>query len=94
MKHTPGPWEAKEYGIGKDMIGGGPLIMGIDIKAEGSRLVVARIPAALGEASTDTDKANARLIALAPKMIELAKEVAAEGCCLTPRCSILLLPYP
>ena len=65
MTTTPGPWTQDEYGFVLDTNGRTVVVEGL----------------ALGSRSTDQSRANARLIAVAPDLLEALQEIidAADG---------------
>lgn len=60
-KHTPGPWEACEPGAYSDFDGRSSVILGDDMRI------------AVVQGDSDSDIANARLIAAAPDLLEAAQ---------------------
>ena len=62
-KHTPGPWTQDKYGNVKTPSGGMLVTDGV----------------ALGGYSTEETRANARLIAAAPELLEALKDIVDNG---------------
>jgi len=65
-KHTPGPWEAAEHGDYGDYDGQCIVVLGDDL----------RIAVVLGEGTPET-RANARLMAAAPELLEALQYMTA-----------------
>jgi len=70
--HTSGPWQ---YVTGEDWDGA-------TVQTQGGRIIACcdgcDIPGATKEPTTDEAKANARLIAAAPEMLEALRELCAD----------------
>ena len=65
MKHTPGKWETA-----------GEFADGIWITAEDGSLVICRLDSAMdSDINENTDRANANLIASAPELLEMLREL-------------------
>ena len=70
-KHTPGPWTAQGAGVyaGRLLVDGGA----------GARTVAGCLTHLHGNEHDEEDKANARLIAEAPRMLAVLQKVVARG---------------
>jgi hypothetical protein len=71
-KYTPGPWKMRYRTWGTNLYGGGPL--GDDVEVGTDYFVVVRVSRGM-EGVTDTDVANARLIASAPELLEACEKL-------------------
>lgn len=68
-KHTPGPWE-----VGKIYTSRNKEFIPVNVKSENCvYTIINTVP--LKNNATDEDKANAKLIAAAPDMFEIVKEL-------------------